>query len=73
MGKETVDARGLSCPQPVLMVMDKMRSLGKGKIEVMVDTDTAKENIVRAAESQGWQVKEIISEDMEYRITLVKE
>ncbi len=73
MGKETVDARGLSCPQPVLMVMDKMRSLGKGKIEVMVDTDTAKENIVRAAESQGWQVKEIISEDMEYRLTLIKE
>ncbi|RLB10447.1 MAG: preprotein translocase subunit TatB [Deltaproteobacteria bacterium] len=73
MEKETVDARGLSCPQPVLMVMDKMRSLGKGKIEVMVDTDTAKENIVRAAESQGWQVKEIISEDMEYRLTLIKE
>lgn len=73
MEKETVDARGLSCPQPVLMVMDKMKSLSKGRIEVMVDTDTAKENIVRAAESQGWQVKEIISEDMEYRITLVKE
>jgi len=73
MEKETVDARGLSCPQPVLMVMDKMKSLSKGKIEVMVDTDTAKENIVRAAESQGWQVKEIISEDMEYRLTLIKE
>ena len=73
MEKETVDARGLSCPQPVLMVMDKIKSLSKGKIEVMVDTDTAKENIVRAAESQGCQVKEIISEDMEYRITLVKE
>ena len=73
MEKETVDARGLSCPQPVLMVMDKMKSLSKGRIEVMVDTDTAKENIVRAAESQGWQVKEIISEDMEYRLTLIKE
>ena len=73
MEKETVDARGLSCPQPVLMVMDKMKSLSKGEIVVVVDTDTSKENIMRAAESQGWQVKEIISEDIGYRITLVKE
>jgi len=73
MNKETVDARGLSCPQPVLMVMEKMNSLSKGEIVVMVDTDTSKENIVRAAQSQGWQVKEIISEGIEYRIILYKE
>jgi len=73
MNKETVDARGLSCPQPVLMVMEKMKSLSKGEIVVMVDTDTSKENIVRAAQSQGWQVKEIISEGIEYRIILYKE
>ena len=51
-----VDARGLSCPQPVLMTLGEIKKLGKGEIEVLVDTDTSKENVMRAAESQGCRV-----------------
>jgi TusA-related sulfurtransferase len=69
----TVDARGLSCPQPVLMTLDKMKEVDKGEIIVMVDTDTSKENVIRAAESQGWQVKGITPEGVGHRIILGKE
>jgi TusA-related sulfurtransferase len=55
----TVDARGLSCPQPVLMTMDEIEKVNKGEIQVLVDTDTSKENVSRAAESKGWQVKDV--------------
>jgi tRNA 2-thiouridine synthesizing protein A len=68
-----VDARGLSCPQPVIMTMDEMKKAGKGEIVVLVDTDTSRENVSRAAKSQGWQVKSIDSEGTGYRITIAKD
>ena len=68
----TVDARGLSCPQPVLMTMDEMKKSGKGEIIVLVDTDTSKENVTRAAQSQGWSARDVAAEGEGYRITLVK-
>lgn len=67
-----VDARGLSCPQPVLMAMDEMKKTGQGEIVVLVDTDTSKENVSRAAQSQGWQTKDVAPEGEGYRITLKK-
>jgi TusA-related sulfurtransferase len=69
----TVDARGLSCPQPVLMTLEEIKRVGRGEIEVRVDTDTSKENVSRAAASQGWEVRDILEEDQEYRITLRKD
>ncbi len=68
-----VDARGLSCPQPVLMTLDEIKKVNKGEIEVLVDTDTSKENVTRAAESQGWQVKEIQGKGEGYRIIINKD
>lgn len=68
-----VDARGFSCPQPVLMTLDEINKVDKGDIEVLVDTDTSRENVSRAAESQGWQIKEVQEEDKGYRITINKD
>lgn len=68
-----VDARGLSCPQPVIMTLDEMKKAGSGEIQVLVDTDTSKENVSRAAENQGWLVKEINEEGEGYRLTLQKD
>ena len=67
-----VDARGLSCPQPVLMTMDEIKKVSEGEIEVLVDTDTSRENVSRAAESRGWQVKDVQEEGEGYRITIVR-
>jgi tRNA 2-thiouridine synthesizing protein A len=70
---QIVDARGFSCPQPVLMTMQEMKKTGKGQIEVLVDTDTSKENVSRAATSQGWQVQNVVEEGSGYRIVIKKD
>jgi TusA-related sulfurtransferase len=70
--RNTVDARGLSCPQPVLLTMEHIQKIKKGEIAVLVDTDTSKENVSRAATSQGWKVKGIMSEGTGYRIMIAK-
>jgi tRNA 2-thiouridine synthesizing protein A len=69
----TVDARGLSCPRPVLMTLDEIRKIDRGEIQILVDTDTSKENVTRAAKSQGWQVKDVQDEDKGYRIIINKD
>ncbi|MBT8764501.1 sulfurtransferase TusA family protein [Desulfohalobiaceae bacterium Ax17] len=69
---KTIDARGLSCPQPVLLVMDAIKTTSSNELIVLVDTDTSRENVIRAAGSQGWQVKEIETENDEYKIILEK-
>jgi len=50
---EKIDARGLSCPQPVMMTNKKMEEIGRGAFEVLVDTETAKENITRPLKHGG--------------------
>lgn len=55
---EKIDARGLSCPQPVVLVKKAIDKLGKGEIEVWVDTVTSKENVWRLARNAGFQVTE---------------
>ncbi|MEW6387124.1 MAG: sulfurtransferase TusA family protein [Thermodesulfobacteriota bacterium] len=70
---ELVDARGLSCPQPVLITLEKLKLMDRGKVVVLVDTDTSRENVVRAAATLGWQLQESKPEGREYRLTLTKE
>lgn len=68
-----VDARGLSCPQPVLLTLNEIKKVKKGEIIVLVDTDTSKENVSRAATSQGWTLKGVEPEGIGYRIIVSKE
>ena len=68
----TVDARGLSCPQPVIMTLDEIKKGSDTEIIILVDTDTSKENVSRAAESQGWKINEVAEESDGYRITAAK-
>jgi len=67
-----VDARGLSCPQPVLLTLNEIKKISKGEIVILVDTDTSKENVSRAATTQGWQV-EVKKEDEDFRLILTKD
>lgn len=46
-----IDARGLSCPQPVLLTYKAIEA-GELPITVTVDNPTARENIRRMAEGQ---------------------
>lgn len=55
--KEIVDARGLLCPEPVLMVKRTLDRLGGGTVEVLVSNNAARENVTRLAENSGWSVE----------------
>lgn len=68
----TVDARGFSCPQPVLMTLQAIKTGSPRELVVLVDTDTSKENVTRAAQSQGYTVREVTPEGEGYRIHIVK-
>ncbi|MGV8079280.1 MAG: sulfurtransferase TusA family protein [Syntrophales bacterium] len=69
---KTVDARGLSCPQPVLMTLDEIKAGTSTEMIVLVDSDASKENVSRAAASKGWTVAGITEDDGVYRITMKK-
>jgi len=65
-----VDARGLSCPQPVIMTQ-KAIAEGKFPLEVWVDTVTSRENVRRMAERLGCKVA-ITQQDDEFKLVLTK-
>jgi len=68
----TIDARGLSCPQPVLLTLDEIKKGAENEIIVLVDTDTSRENVSRAAASQGCSVKDIKPDGDGYKITVMR-
>lgn len=51
-----IDARGLSCPQPAMLVRQAMQEMEKGELQVIVDNITARENISRIARNLGWEI-----------------
>jgi tRNA 2-thiouridine synthesizing protein A len=63
-----VDARGLSCPQPVMLAREAIRA-GQFPIEVLVETVASRENVRRMAEHLGCQVKILQLED-EFQLTI---
>ena len=68
----TVDARGLSCPQPVLMALDEIKHTSESELVVLVDTEASRENVSRAVESQGWQVREVKADGEAWQIEIQK-
>ncbi|ABW69049.1 sulfurtransferase TusA family protein [Desulfosudis oleivorans] len=68
----TVDARGLSCPQPVILTLEEIKNGAENQIVVLVDTDTSKENVSRAATSQGCTVVDVTPDGEGYRLTIQK-
>jgi tRNA 2-thiouridine synthesizing protein A len=67
---KTVDTRGLSCPEPVLLVK-KVISEGEYPFVVLVDDATPNENIRRFANNNGYTF-EVVEENGEYKFTFTK-
>lgn len=65
-----INAVGMSCPQPVLMTKKALEQNPKG-IEVLVDNNTAKENVSRFAKNSGYKVTVKEIED-DYLVTIKK-
>ncbi len=70
MLEHKIDARGLSCPQPVLLTRQAISGRTSGTIEVLVDSVTSRENISRFAKASGWTVTTEQTSDGDYRVVL---
>ena len=67
-----IDARGQSCPIPVVMVHEAVKKGNNPKeVQVMVDARVCVENITRYADSQGYKV-DVKEDNGEYTMTLRK-
>lgn len=67
---EKLDARGLSCPEPVIMIRKAMLS-GGAAYEMVVDNLTSRENVTRYAQHQGYTVS-AAEQNGEYTLTMIK-
>ena len=67
---QTVDARGLSCPQPVILARRAI-SAAQFPIEILVETVTSRENVRRIAEKQGCTVT-VEGVGDEFKLTVTK-
>ncbi len=65
-----LDARGLSCPEPVIMIRKAMMSK-ENSYEMIVDNPTSRENVMRYAEHQGYSVT-ITEHGGEYTLCMKK-
>lgn len=54
--EEIVDARGLACPQPVILARRALEATDKRRITAVVDNEVARDNIVKMAESLSCSV-----------------
>lgn len=65
-----LDARGLSCPEPVIMIRKAMMS-NEDAYEIIVDNAASRENVTRYANHQGYTVA-VEEKDGEYTLSITK-
>ena len=76
-----IDARGLSCPEPVILISQAMKSgenayeiivdNRENAYEIIVDNRVSRENVTRYAEHQGYAVS-VSEADGEFTLTIRK-
>lgn len=52
-----IDARGLSCPQPVLLIQREIKKKKPQTAQIVVDNEAAVQNITRFAASCGYTIQ----------------
>ncbi|MGI5921862.1 MAG: sulfurtransferase-like selenium metabolism protein YedF [Syntrophomonadaceae bacterium] len=70
MGK-IIDARGLTCPQPVILTKKAMDEEELYELTAIVDNSAALENVCRLGRSQGYDVK-VENRDQDHYIHMQK-
>ncbi len=68
----TVDARGLACPQPVILTKKALEELKEGSLVVIVDNDAARGNVCNLAASKSCGTK-VEEKEGAYYITITRE
>ena len=67
---KVIDARGLSCPEPVVLLRSAMES-NEDAYQIIVDNHASRENTTRYAQHQGYQVA-VSEKDGEWTLTFTK-
>lgn len=57
--QKIIDACGLTCPAPVLLVKDSVEKEKLSELTVVVDNDASKENVTRFLASRGYSVTSV--------------
>lgn len=65
-----VDARGLSCPQPVVLTQKAIKE-GKTSFEVLVSNVVSKENVIRCVENNKMKA-DVVEDGDEFKIIVSK-
>ena len=66
-----IDARGYSCPTPVVMVQKAVNNSAPDTLEVAVDNQCSVENVTRFARNAGYQV-EVSDWEGDFKLVLTK-
>lgn len=66
-----VDARGLQCPQPVILTKKALEGIEAGEVLTIVDNVTARENLIRLASNLNCEY-EVEEKEGCYYVTLKK-
>lgn len=66
-----IDARGRSCPEPVIITKNAIEQNPGGNLNILVDTHVAVENITRFVISRGYKIK-VIEKTGEFEIQIKK-
>lgn len=66
----SIDARGLSCPQPIILLKKVLQDKPES-CEIIVDNGAARDNVCRFAEDRGYSAQES-KEGRDYHLLLRK-
>ena len=67
-----IDARGYSCPMPVVMVQKAVKDGAPQELEVLLDNPCSVENVTRFAGNNGYDVEVRSADDDEYTLVLTR-
>ncbi len=67
----TVDARNIACPEPVIRTKKALDEMTEGQLIVLVNSTEANQNVQRFARSQGCEVR-VSEKDGEFNIEIAK-
>lgn len=72
MKDHTIDARGLRCPQPLMLTKKALEGMAEGeRLQVLIDNELSCENLMRFLKDHG-TTPELSSTNGEHTITLTK-
>lgn len=68
--RRRIDARGLACPEPVILTKKALEEDGSAILEVLVDNEAARDNVARFAAFSGRTLSSIVESSGSYTLTI---